>query len=61
MNTDTMFDFGGEYAQTYTSKCSKCGKVFEVSTQDDDRPEYYTDIYIRCDCGNSVEFILPVN
>lgn len=55
-----FYDFGGEYAQTYSETC-ECGRVIEVSTQIDDYPEYYTDIYVKCDCGKSVAFSLPVN
>ena len=53
-------DFGGCDAQLYTKICA-CGNTIEVSTQKDDVPEYYTDIYIKCSCGKSVHFILPVN
>ncbi len=56
-----LYDFGGEFSQEYTETCSKCGKAFTVSTQIDNNPEYHTEIYIKCDCGNSIEFILPVN
>lgn len=55
-----VYDFGGEYSQTYKEKCV-CGKEIEVSTQTDDSPEYYTDVFVKCDCGNSVHFSLPVN
>ena len=55
-----LYDFGDECAQTYTKEC-ECGKTHEVSTQQDSCPEYYTDIYIKCDCGKSVGFELPVN
>ncbi len=61
IDIDSMDDFGSEFAQTYTNVCAKCGKVFELSTQQDDMPEYYTRIYIRCECGDSVKFVLPVN
>jgi len=54
-------DFDCEFSQTYKQKCKKCGKEYEVSTQKDRDPEYYTDIYIKCDCGESVQFTLPVN
>ena len=57
--TDTR-DFGGEYSQEYKANCS-CGKEFNISTQEDIHPEYYTDIFVKCDCGESVKFILPVN
>ena len=55
-----LYDFGSEYAETYTEKCA-CGREIEVSTQRDRGPEYYTSVYIRCTCGLSVSFSLPVN
>jgi hypothetical protein len=55
-----IYDFGGECAQQYENTC-KCGKLIEVSTRKDNCPEYRTDVYVRCECGESVEFILPVN
>lgn len=55
-----MYDFNGEFAQTYQEKCD-CGETLEVSTQVDRHPEYYTEIYIKCKCGKSVSFSLPVN
>jgi hypothetical protein len=55
-----IYDFGGFAAQTYQETC-QCGKVIEVSTQQDTRPEYQTEIYVRCSCGKSVGFLLPVN
>ena len=54
------YDFGGKHAQTYTEKCV-CGKVFEISTKKDFEPEYCTHIFVKCDCGKSVHFELPVN
>ena len=55
-----MYDFNGEFAQTYKEQC-ECGKVIEVSTQKDKNPEYYTDLFVKCECGKSVCFTLPVN
>lgn len=56
-----LYDFGSECAKTYTEYCS-CGKKTEVSTQGNERySEYTTDIYVKCDCGKSVHFSLPVN
>jgi len=55
-----MYDFGGEFAQTYKEEC-ECGKVIEVSTQEDENPEYHTAVFVKCDCGKSVCFSLPVN
>lgn len=55
-----MYDFGCKYGQVYTDVCS-CGKKHEVSTQRDDCPEYHTTIYLKCGCGRSIGFSLPVN
>lgn len=54
------YDFDCEFQQTYSNEC-KCGKVIEVSTQKDSHPEYYTSVFVKCECGNSVAFELPVN
>jgi ribosomal protein L31 len=56
-----LYEFGSKYAQTYKAKCSKCGNEIEVSTQQDLDPEYYTDVFVRCQCGGSAHFKLPVN
>lgn len=55
-----LYDFGSDVSQTYKNTC-ECGKEIEVSTQQDSGPEYYTDVYVKCDCGKSVYFELPVN
>ena len=55
-----MYDFGSKFAQTYKETCS-CGNEVEVSTQTDNNPEYNTEVYVRCKCGKSVAFLLPVN
>ena len=56
-----FYDFGGNAAQTYKETCSKCGNIQEVSTQEDNEPEYHTDVFVKCRCGNSIKFILSVN
>ncbi len=56
-----MYDFEGSSAQTYEEVCEKCGNTVEVSTQEDRRPEYYTEVFVRCKCGESIQFVLPVN
>jgi len=58
---NNVYDFGSKFAQTYKSSCLSCGKEMEVSTQEDACPEYRTDINVKCECGDSVEFSLPVN
>ena len=45
----------------YIQKCDKCQKRIEVRVQEDNNAEYLTDIYVKCQCGNYVKFILPVN
>ena len=35
--------------------------MFEVSTQQDELHGYYTDVYVECSCGESVQFVLHVN
>ena len=58
--SEHMYDFGGDCAEKYQEQC-ECGKVVEVSTQRDQCPEYHTEVFVKCDCGQSVGFILPVN
>jgi hypothetical protein len=45
----------------YKIKCDVCSLITTVLTQEDDRPEYQTHVYVRCTCGNYLEFELPVN
>ena len=45
----------------YKKKCS-CGYEITLYTQDDNYPEYYTEVGVRCPkCGKKVLFSLPVN
>lgn len=57
---DDLYNFGSECSQTYKEKC-ECGNEIEVSTQKDECPEYYAEVYVKCKCGKAVEFSLPVN
>ena len=57
---DHIYDFGSECAHTSTKKC-ECGRCIEISTQQDNNAEYITTIFVRCVCGKSVEFDVPVN
>lgn len=52
---------GSYYNTKYQSRCDKCRKLFVVTAQEDDSPEYYTHIAIDCDCGGKAYFELPVN
>lgn len=45
----------------YTQICDKCSKIYKVLTQRDERPEYYTEVITFCECGNEIEWTLPVN
>lgn len=47
----------------YTKECSTptCDKLHTVFTQEDDYPEYYTTVSVKCACGELVKFELPVN
>ena len=55
-----MYDFGCEFSQVYKKVCA-CSKEITISSQKDCHPEYYTDIFVKCDCGRSIPFSLPVN
>jgi len=49
------------YSQEYIKTCSVCDKKHKLLTQKDECPEYYTEISLRCDCGEAINFSLPVN
>ena len=44
----------------YTEEC-KSGHEVTVFTQSDSNPEYYTEVWVKCKCGDLVKFDLPVN
>ena len=50
------------WRQTYKSNCSH-GTEVSLITQADENPEYYTGVYIQCNCGcgESIYFDLPAN
>lgn len=54
-----QIDEGDQYS--YTQKCPCCDLEQEVLTQRDGFPEYYTNIYLKCQCGEFIHFQLPVN
>ncbi len=56
-----MYDFNGEFAQTYTKMCSACDSQVSISTQAEDALGHHTSVYIMCKCGNSVGFRIPAN
>lgn len=45
----------------YHALCPCCGITQTMLTQRDNFPEYYTEIYLMCQCGEYLEFNLPVN
>ena len=45
----------------YIKKCPLCLIENTMLTQHDNDPEYYTEIYLQCQCGNFIEFNLPIN
>lgn len=49
------------HRHSYIKKCSCCDCEQEILTQRDDFPEYYAEIYLKCQCGEFIEFELPVN
>jgi len=55
-----VYDFGGSCSQVYMAEC-ECGREIEISTQEDEHPEYYTDVFVKCVCSKSVKFNIPVN
>lgn len=45
----------------YRSVCPCCNLEHLILTQSNHFPEYQTEVYLQCECGEFVEFILPVN
>ena len=56
-----IYDFGSDSSETYLGQCKGCDTEIEVSAQQDRHAEYTTEIYVKCRCGESVKFELPVN
>jgi hypothetical protein len=52
--------FDMAFDQVYKQVCI-CKKEHTIITQRDNNPEYQTDVYVLCECGKYVHFILPVN
>lgn len=49
------------YKVEYRQTCPVCDLETLVLSQKDDFPEYQTEVYVQCVCGEFLEFILPVN
>lgn len=45
----------------YSQTCLVCEMECVVLTQKDSFPEYYTNVYVQCSCGEYLHFELPVN
>ena len=45
----------------YNQICDFCGMTTTILTQRDNQPEYEAEVYVQCQCGNYIEFNLPVN
>lgn len=41
--------------------CPFCSLTQTLLTKKGDFPEYYTEVYLQCQCGEYIEFVLPVN
>lgn len=54
-------ELGESDRYSYVKKCPCCELDQVVFTQQDSYPEYYTNIYLRCQCGEYIHFELPVN
>jgi uncharacterized protein (DUF983 family) len=51
-----------EKYEKYSENCKECGREVFVYSQTDNCPEYYTHVFVRCECcGNFVEIETPVN
>lgn len=45
----------------YFKTCELCKMELCVFAQADNGCEYETEIYLECQCGDFIEFVLPVN
>jgi hypothetical protein len=45
----------------YLAQCPCCGITQTLLTQGENSPEYYAEVYLQCQCGEYLEFELPVN
>lgn len=41
--------------------CKGCGHLLRLVSQADDSPEYYSQVFVVCECGELVSFSVPVN
>lgn len=54
---DIPLDLRNEYKKT----CPLCTMTMIILSKADNWPEYYAEIYVQCQCGEYLNFELPVN
>ncbi len=54
-------DLRKNFLEKYIENCHFCSQDIVVVTQRDSFPEYVTEVYVQCVCGEYVKFNLPVN
>ncbi len=45
----------------YINRCICCGLIHKIISKRNEFPEYETELFLECQCGEYVGFILPVN
>lgn len=49
------------YRCEYEEDCTCCGLTIRICAAKYNYPEYETEVYVQCDCGEYIFFELPVN
>lgn len=49
------------FRHEYSKECPTCTMTMKVLTKRGNFNEYDTEVYVQCQCGEYLEFILPVN
>ncbi len=57
----STYEMDWRWSGVFSGKCDGCGKEFNIRTQEDNHPEYYTGIYVEHCPGQYTKFELPVN
>ena len=55
MKIDEIYKY---HKVSYLNSC-ECGKKHEILTMRNNFSEYETEVYVLCECGEYIEFILP--
>lgn len=61
VNTMDFDDIDEINRYEYVQECPCCTMDCKILTQEDSKPEYYTYVYVKCRCGEYLQFELPVN